>query len=78
MHFHRPHDVLNLVTYLNKIHLFGWYVVSCASKYKYQKDIMCSKKIGLHALTYDNHSRAKSYSPYMMINAYKNLNFDNE
>jgi hypothetical protein len=40
--------VPNLVTSLNQILRFEWYVVTCDPNNGYQKD-MCPKEIGLHA-----------------------------
>ena len=39
--------VPNLVTHLNQIPIFEWYVGWCGSENEYQKQ-MCLKEIGLH------------------------------
>ena len=41
--------MLNLAIYLNQTPIFGWCVVSCASKNRHQND-MCLKEIGLCVL----------------------------
>ena len=41
-------DVPNVDTYLNRTHVFEWYMAKCVSKNGYEKDT-CLRKIGVCA-----------------------------